>query len=77
MTTSPNREIDWSRTTWKGCRREQHQQHLALTLREKLQSLEDLCDMGRRTLESRRRRGLPYIDPHTDKRVPGRPSSGE
>ena len=57
--------IDWSLCTWKGSRREQHRTYLALPFRRKLELLEELCDHARFTLEDRRRRGLPYLDPYT------------
>ncbi len=67
-------EIDWSLTTWKGSRRQQHQQYLALSFRQKLESLEALCDLSRNFLEQRRKAGLPYIDPYTGEvvRPPGK-----
>lgn len=78
MTTNPEPErpaatgddgIDWSLCTWKGSRREQHLSYLALPFRRKLELLEEMCDFARWTMESRRRRGLPFIDPYTGERV--------
>jgi hypothetical protein len=44
-------------------------------LRRKLEALEEMCDHARRTLASRQRRGLPYIDPFTGEAVvPGPPA---
>ena len=39
-------DIDWSLTTWEGSRREQLRRWRTLTLRERLQSLEDMADLA-------------------------------
>lgn len=57
--------IDWSLTTWKGSRREQHQIYLALPFSRKLELNEEMCDWGRQVAEQRRKQGLPYFDPYT------------
>jgi hypothetical protein len=57
--------IDWSLTTWKGSRLEQHRAFQALPFRRKLELVEEMCDQVRFLAESRRRQGLPYRDPHT------------
>ncbi len=62
-------DIDWSLTTWKGSRRQQHQELLAFTFRQKLESVEEMCDLALRFLEYRKKNGLPYIDPYTDQLV--------
>jgi hypothetical protein len=64
-------EIDWSLTTWKGSRREQHRAHLALPFRRKIELIEEMCDQTRSIIETRRQKGLPYIDPWTRKAVLG------
>jgi hypothetical protein len=35
---------DWSQTTWKGSRREQHRAHLAQPFRRKIEFTEEMCD---------------------------------
>ncbi len=64
-------EIDWSLTTWEGCRRAQLRDAMKLSLTEKWQAAEEMAEWARATIESRRARGLPYIDPSTGERVPG------
>ena len=64
-------KIDWSLTTWKGSRREQHRMHLALPFRRKIELIEEMCDQARSVIEARRQKGLPYIDPLTDRVVHG------
>lgn len=41
-------KIDWTLTTWEGVRREQLRRAAALTLRERLQSLEDMAEVTER-----------------------------
>jgi hypothetical protein len=64
-------EIDWSLTTWKGSRRDQHQTYLALPFPTKLPLLEELCNRGQESLARRKKAGLPCIDPYTGEVVPG------
>jgi hypothetical protein len=70
MNTSDG-EIDWSVTTWEGSRRAQLRAWMKLSLAEKWQAVEEMADWGRATIQWRRARGLPYIDPYTGARVPG------
>jgi hypothetical protein len=65
MTAQEESEIDWSLTTWKGSRLQQHREFLALPFRRKLEVIEELDDLGRRFQEWRKSRGLPCIDPAT------------
>ncbi|HEY5793295.1 MAG TPA: hypothetical protein VIS74_08350 [Chthoniobacterales bacterium] len=69
MTGTKAPDIDWSQMTWKGSRLLQHREHLALPFRRKIELIEEMCDQGRRSIEARKRRGLPYIDPYTDQVV--------
>jgi hypothetical protein len=46
-------DIDWSLTTWEGVRREQLRRAAALTLRERLQSLEDMAEVAERFRQMR------------------------
>jgi hypothetical protein len=64
--------IDWSLTTWEGSRRAQLRDWMKLTLTQKWTALEAMCDHARATIAWRRRQGLPYIDPSTHERIPGR-----
>jgi hypothetical protein len=68
--SAPGNEIDWSLTTWKGSRLQQHREFYALPFRRKLEIAEELADLARETAEDRRQRGLPYIDPYTRECVP-------
>jgi hypothetical protein len=71
MTSDEESRIDWNLTTWKGSRLQQHREFLALPFRRKLELIEEMEDHGRRTLEWRKARGLPYIDPFTGESVRG------
>jgi predicted ATP-dependent protease len=46
-------EIDWSLTTWEGSRRAQLRHALTLTLRERMEAVEALADVARRSQEMR------------------------
>ena len=46
MSTNPD-DFDWSLTTWEGVRREQLRRNLRLSLRERLESLDDLMEFAR------------------------------
>ncbi len=65
MTSDEESKIDWSLTTWEGSRLQQHREFLPLPFRRKLEIIEEMVDHGRRMLEWRKSRGLPYIDPET------------
>lgn len=70
--TNPNEpEVDWNLTTWKGARRKQHQDFHAIPFSRKLEIIEEMNRHGLATLEERRHRGLAFIDPFTNKLVPG------
>ena len=43
-----------------------------LTLTEKWRAVEEMANFGREMIERRRKRREPYIDPNTEKLVPGR-----
>ena len=51
--------------------REQLRRWSELSFDEILEAQEEMCDHARATVEWRRRRGLPYIDPYTGELVPG------
>ena len=46
-------DIDWSLTTWEGSRREQLRRALTLTLRERLQAVEDMAEVAERLRQMR------------------------
>jgi len=72
MTSEEESKIDWSLTTWKGSRLQQHREFLALPFRRKLEVIEEMDEHGREVIEWRKAKGMPYIDPDTDELV--RPS---
>ena len=48
-------DIDWSLTTWEGSRRDQLRHALSLTLRERLQAVEDMAEVALRFRAMRER----------------------
>jgi len=52
--TEQKPEIDWSKTTWEGSRREQLRQWCQLSLRERLQAVEDMGDFAQQFQKMRR-----------------------
>ena len=65
-TNSPGEEqIDWRMCTFEGSEREQLRVWSRLPLRRKLEALDEMCALARRTIANRRRLGLPYFDPYT------------
>lgn len=71
MTDETEAKIDWSLTTWKGSRLNQHREFYALPFRRKLEIIEEMADFTRAIVDWRRKQGLPYIDPYTGECVPG------
>ena len=70
--TAPNKpEVDWGLTTWKGARRKQHQDFLAIPFSRKLEIIEEMNRHAVAVMEEHRARDLPYIDPLTQERVAG------
>lgn len=72
MNPETERTIDWNLTTWEGAERDQLRHGMALSLRQKLQALEQMCDHARATIAWRRRNGLPYYDPETGELIGGK-----
>jgi len=70
-------DIDWSLTSWEGSRRAQLRRWLALTVRERLQAIEEMAEVAARIAGSTRptERNAPTDIPapvaDTGKRVPG------
>lgn len=58
--------IDWGVATWEGHRRRQHQEFMALPLREKLLVIEQLGEVAAFFSERRRARGLPVQCEHPE-----------
>jgi hypothetical protein len=52
MTRIPD-DFEWGVTTWEGARREQLRRSVALTLRERIQAVEDMVEVVRRLREMR------------------------
>lgn len=48
--------IDWSKCTWEGARLEQLRAFRQLSLRDKLQAVEEMCDVIRKLDAARRNR---------------------
>src|SRR5947207_12713969 len=71
MTAEEESNIDWSLTTWKGSRLQQHREFYRLPLRRKLEMIEGFGDLTRVFQEQRARKNLPYISIETGARVPG------
>ena len=59
MTRDDESKIDWSLTTWKGSRLQQHREFLALPFRRKLEVTEEMDDHARQTLERRKHADCP------------------
>ena len=74
MTAEEESNVDWSLTTWKGSRLQQHREFHALPFRRKLEIIEELANLAREFQEQRKRDGLPYISIETGERVAGRVS---
>ena len=58
----------WAETTWEGNRRAQLRRGLALTLRERLQAVEDMAEVAERFREMRSRHKSPAREEITDAR---------
>jgi hypothetical protein len=54
MTDSDRRDMDWELTRWEGSRREQLRRARELTLRERLQSIEEMATLSERLRRMRR-----------------------
>jgi len=72
MTPEQEAQIDWSLCTWKGSRRQQHQEFYALPFRRKMELVEEMDDQVQSMTARREREGLPYFDPDTGELIPGR-----
>ncbi len=53
MSERDDRDIDWTLTTWEGSRREQLRRAQDLTLRERLQAVEDMAELSERLRQAR------------------------
>jgi hypothetical protein len=70
-------DIDWSLTSWEGSRRAQLRRWLALTVRERLQAIEEMVELSARIAGSLRPsernapKDIPASAADTGKGVPG------
>ena len=58
MTTNRIPDEAWEQTTWEGNRRAQLRHALTLTLRERLQAVEDMAEVAQRFREMRARNSI-------------------
>ncbi|MEA5444754.1 hypothetical protein VCB98_02865 [Gammaproteobacteria bacterium AB-CW1] len=56
-------EIDWSKTTWEGARREQLRRWRKLSLYEKMRAVEEMGELAERLAQNRNKRGQRSIKP--------------
>jgi hypothetical protein len=54
MTRKPEPPVDWSLTTWKGSRLQQHREFQALPFARKLELMDDLQDMAKSLAPAKR-----------------------
>lgn len=66
VTNNPNAEIDWTVTTWEGSRRAQLRNWCELTLRERLQALEEMTDISRHFAEMRAKGRFKDVRKHSE-----------
>ena len=58
--------IDWNSCTWQGAQRNHLKTYRRLCFRDKLQAIEDWCELSRSIITKRQRRGQPTLPLHTD-----------
>jgi CRISPR-associated protein Csx17 len=56
--SEPNGDIDWSKTTFEGSRREQLRRWRALNLRQRLEALDEMTVLAQKFSELRRSQGI-------------------
>jgi hypothetical protein len=61
--------MGWEQCTATGSERAQLVVWSSLSLRQRLEALDELCERSRRLLAFRQRCGLPYFDPETGELV--------
>lgn len=54
--SNADEDIDWSKTTWEGSRREQLRRWRKLTLRERMLAVEEMADLSQRFSDMRSQR---------------------
>lgn len=69
MTDEASERIDWSLGTWEGARKEELRRWRKLSLREKLDAVDELNALGASLIDARRAKGLPHVDAATGERV--------
>jgi CRISPR-associated protein Csx17 len=57
-------DIDWSKATWEGARREELRRWRRLSLYEKLAAVEEMGDLAEQFATARAKRGLRSIRPN-------------
>lgn len=57
--------MGWEQFTAEGSELAQLKVWSGLTIRQKLEALDEMCEFGRHAIAQRQRQGLPYIDPQT------------
>ncbi|MFV2071950.1 MAG: hypothetical protein ACC742_04770 [Thermoanaerobaculales bacterium] len=59
-------DIDWTVCTWEGARRAHLGAFRRLSFREKLEALEEWCDVARLMIANLKERGRPIIPLHSN-----------
>jgi len=59
MTANDGAATDWSVTTWQGSRREQLRRWRRLSVRQRLEALDEMTDLAERLARMPRRSGRP------------------
>jgi len=72
MKRSQKNSDPWAAATWKGAELDQMRRWQALSLKEKLQAIENMGRLANHFSRLRHQQGLSYFDPATKKLVPGR-----
>ena len=58
--------VDWSSCTWQGARQSHLKTYRRLCFKDKLQAIEDWCELARLIFAKRQQRGQPTLPLHTD-----------
>jgi|GEM_PF-1986080 len=54
MTAAPEQETNWELVTWKGSRRQQHQEFYALPFARKLELIDEMAEMAAHLSQARK-----------------------
>jgi hypothetical protein len=81
MTADEEANIDWSLTTWKGSRLQQHREFQSLPLQRKLEIIEEFGALGRAFQVNRKSKSPPRTPEdsgsHSGMAIPEKPESGK